>query len=250
MAAVLAVMAATGPVTAAPAPMSPEGKKAHDEAVGKAIDDFKKAVADGKGDNERATAILKLGQSERDLRIVGAVAPHLLADGDLARHEAIGVLKVYRRERAAGQALLAALPACKGKPTQLERLVAALGEVGIEEAVPALVEQIKSANKKVAAAAAKALGETGGAAVVDPLVKALRRLEADRGAYQLPTGGISNEGQERFAAIAPAALEALAAVTGQKLSNAAEYEEWWKKGQGTFKGKAEEAGSWRCTEHK
>jgi hypothetical protein len=230
--------------------MSPEGKKAHDEAVGKAIDAFKKAVADLKVDGERAAAIYKLGQSERDLRIVGAVAPYLLPEGDLTRAEAISVLKVYRRERAAVQVLMSAIPACKGSPSTLEKILAALGVVGGEEAVPVLVEHLKNSNKTVAAEAAKALGETGSASAMDPLIKGLRRLEGDRASYQLPSGAVSNEGLERYNAVAPAALKALAAISGQKLSKSAEYEEWWKKNQGTFKGKEEETGGWRCTEHK
>jgi hypothetical protein len=246
---ILAAVFAGGLLAAAPAALSPEGKKAHDEAVGKALDAFKKAMGEAKTDNDRAVAILALGQGERDLRIVAALAPHLAGDQELARAEAIAAVKVYRRERAACGALLAAVPGCKGKPTPLVKLLDALGAVGCDEAVPVLVDHLKDSNKQVAAAAAKALGGIPSAAGIEPMVKSLRRLESDRGSYQLPTGGISNDGQERFNAVAPPLKASLAAITGQTLSTAAEYEDWWKRSQGTFKAKAEEGGAWRCKEH-
>ncbi len=225
-----------------------EARKEHDAAVKAAIDAFKKALRSARTDNEQAAAILRLGQEERDPKIVATLRPFLVSGGDLTRGEAISAIRAYRKDRLAAVTLLAALPANKSRDSIYERILSALGAVGHASCLPVLIDRVKDRNARVAVAAANGLGETNAPAAIEPLLDALKRLERDSKGGGI--GGIAgNEGQTRHKEVSPAILAALKSLTGEELKDHAAYESWWLKHKATFKPKPEESFQGICPNH-
>ena len=226
-----------------------EARKEHDEAVKKAIDEFKKALRGARTDNDQAAALLQLAGAERDAKIIATVAPYLSAGGTLTRSEAVATIRVYRKDRIAAATLIAALPANKNMESVFERILSALGAVGHESVLPILLDHLKDRDTKVAVAAANGLGETNAVSVVEPLLDLLKRLEKESKGGGINIAGGGNEGQDRHRAISPAILDAFHKLTGQKCKDHAECEEWWLKNKPLVKPKPEDPFAGTCPVH-
>jgi HEAT repeat protein len=152
----------------------------------------------------------------------------------------------------AASALMQATGQHKKNARVLERILAALGEMGAEQALPTLLDHLKDNDGKVAAAAARALGSLKSPASVDPLLKTLERLERDNKlSSETNPGGVGgNQGmdeakkslRERYSLVAPAIKDALKSITGENLSFIEDWQEWWGKNRATFGRQKKEEG--------
>jgi len=222
----------------------------HDDIVKQALDQFKKSIREAKNDFERANAIYRLSQRERDVAIIAQMPPFLTTGGNVNRVAAITLLTDYRLDPLAAQTLAAAIPANRARGPILAKLYDALGTIGHESAVPVLVERINAGDTRTAPAAAETLGQIKSAASIEALMKAFDRLERDNNKGQ----GLQKEAKKAFEdrqnAVAEAILGSLRILTGQLLSSRAEYDAWWSKNRETFKFKTEQGEGWSCPSHK
>lgn len=222
----------------------------HDDIVKQALDQFKKSIREAKNDFERANAIYRLSQRERDVTIIAQMPPFLTTGGDVHRAAAIELLKDYRFDPLAVQALSAAIPANRTKGPILEKIIDALGRIGHESAVPVLVERIDTGDTMTALAVAQALGKIESAASIEALLKAFDRLDREnkKGQDLQKEAKKAFEGRQR--AVAESIQVSLKFLTGQFFSSYAEYDAWWAKNRETFKFKTEKGVGWSCPSHK
>jgi hypothetical protein len=210
-----------------------EMKRQHEEAVKKALDDFKQTLREAKTPGERAAAVWKLGEAERDPRIASEIA-RFLGEAE-SRGEAMSALGKYRRDKTAAQVLIGALASGLRNPIQTERCLSALASVGHESAAPAVAKVLNDKDDRVSAAAVHALGETNCAAAVDPLILFWEELEKNK----KKDGDIKRFAEEKLKLVTTPLKEALAKLTDQKLAGPEEYRAWWAQNRSAFKPKVE-----------
>jgi hypothetical protein len=210
-----------------------EMRQQHDEAVKRALDEQKKALREAKGPSERAAAVWRLGDAERDPRIVAELV-RSLGESELVRQEAVAALGRYRGDKTAAQALAGALASSR-TPAATERILAALASVGHESCVPAVVKLIADKEPRVAAAAVHALGEANAAAAVEPLLALWEALDRDR----QRSGDTKREAEDRLKVAERPLKDALAKLTGQAFGGPAEGRAWWAQNRAAYKPKEE-----------
>jgi hypothetical protein len=208
-----------------------ERLKEHDEAVQRALEEYRKTNQSARIVNDRVAAVKILGDSEKDLKIVQELARRL-NDVDPIRREALAALAAYTGDANAALALGQALAVYAGDPGLLVKTIEALGDVGHPQAVPFLTKYLnyKENEPVVLAAAVRASGKCHYAAAIEPLVTLWEDL--DKGLNSLARG----KAEERQRAIGDTAIpEALANLTGQKFVSSKEYRKWWTQNRATHR---------------
>lgn len=131
-------------------------------------------------------------------------------------------------------------------------ILAALGRLGDESALPVLHQSFDSKDPKdtdyaVAKAALKAAGALRSRESMDPLIELAKRCEkvlkggggknsGKAGAAAVGLGGGTTDPQTlRAKALGPAILKALQAITKEKWVSLTEWEIWWERHKATFK---------------
>jgi hypothetical protein len=211
-----------------------EDRREHEEAVKKAVDEFKTAVREAKSPAERAAAVKRLAAAERDPKLVSELS-RLLADADLVSNEVMQALAVYRREKAAANALLAVLPAFAKKPAQLQQALETLGDIGLESTLPTVARYVQDDSDAVVGSAIRALGGMNCIPAVDTVLAVWEEIERSR----KKGGAAKTKGDQRMAALGPVMKEALARLTGQKYHFVEEHRAWWAQNRASFKPKEE-----------
>jgi hypothetical protein len=212
-----------------------EMRRRHEEAVKQAVDDFKKGLREAKNIADRVALVKKLSETERDPKIQAEIARLLSDPAESVRIEAMQGLAGYRRDKAASNALVGALPLNSRTASMLSHALDAIGSVGHESAVPVVARHVADKEERVAAAAIRALGQMNSPAAVPLLIETWERLEKDK------TKGDEQKkaAEERLKAVEGPLKEALAALTGQKQNAAADYRAWWSENRATLKPKEE-----------
>jgi lysophospholipase L1-like esterase len=211
-----------------------EEKHQHEETVKKALDEFRKSLAATKNPAERAEAVKKLGEAEKDPKIVAELAKHL-SESFTVRTETIAALAKYRKDKAAAQALLGAIPANASDPSNLERLFLALGSVGHEMAAAVIAKHVPDREDRVSLAAIKALGEISAAASIDALIAEWERMEKEKKKGDEQKKAM----EERQKLLGVPLKDSLQKLTGQKFTVMEDYRPWWNANRADFKPKEE-----------
>jgi hypothetical protein len=205
-------------------------QKEHDDAVQKALSDYHKILGEARVPGERAAALLKLRQAEKDPLILSELT-RKLSDVEVVRAVAIAGVEEYRGHDRAADALARSLSTSAKDPAMLEKTVTALGRVGMPSSASATIGLLKHSDIHVVAAAARALGEMTSTAAIEPLLAAWEGLEAER----KKGGDAQKAAEERLKTLGGPLQGALQKLTGQKPTSPAEWRAWWIKNRSTVR---------------
>lgn len=220
-------------------------------AVEEALRKLRDAMADPRvGIDEKAAAVIEAAgiRHEKVARAIGAllarpsvpVAIRIVAALELGRFDGSraavdALLRAARSpDHAAGKALGVRIEALRG-----------LGRLRARAAAETVDRLIEDRELWVAKAAVDAAGKIGSLSSVDPLIRALRRVEGPQGDQEIVPGdlfggelpahgregsgsGTSGPRTERTLLREPI-LQALRAITGHDAPDAREWAAWWRK---------------------
>jgi hypothetical protein len=200
---------------------------------------FRAAYGSAEAEADRAAAVRALGDV-RHPRVLRRLAPLLVSDGPTVRVAAAeAVARFDAQARDAAALLRGALPPNAKDPEVQVALVRALGTLRDAGSLPALHALMDHRSLPVARAAVEAVGRAGRKDSVDPLIALLARCEKSRGRdgagrVAVGVGGrpalVLEEVEEpaltRARTLAPAACEALTAITKQNLRTARDWQAW------------------------
>jgi hypothetical protein len=208
-------------------------QREHDEAVQRALDECRKTLQSAREANERAVAVWKLGEAEKDAKIVAELSARVM-DAELVRREAMAALTCYRHDAKAAEALVRALSLNVGNPSLLAKNLEALGNVGHASSIPHVARFLeRHQDPHATAAAARALARIHNASAVDALASAWSELDG-----MIKRGGIAKGAAEgRWNVVGKPIKDALAELTGQSLSTPEEYKRWWAQNRGAYRPK-------------
>jgi HEAT repeat protein len=187
----------------------------------------------------RVQAVTDLGRTQHE-KTLKVLAVCLATDDKSVRIAAAKALGGFLERKPKAVALLAdALGANAREPDVEVAILAALQALHDRAALGTAYRFLEDKNGRVAEAAVLVTGAIHSRDSIDPLIKLLKRLVgagdgvtgAGAGGYDVPPDEVL---KERARLLEPAANKALAAITGERLSGAKEWETWWKKNAGTF----------------
>jgi hypothetical protein len=205
-------------------------QKEHDDAVQKALSEYHKLSGEARVPGERAAALLKLRQAEKDPLILSELT-RKLSDVEVVRAVAIAGVEEYRGHDRAADALARSLSTSAKDPAMLEKTVTALGRVGMPSSASATIGLLKHSDIHVVAAAARALGEMSSTTAIEPLLAMWEGLEAER----KKGGDAQKAAEERLRVLGDPLRGALQKLTSQNVASAAEMRAWWIKNRSTLK---------------
>jgi HEAT repeat protein len=210
----------------------------------------------GASEEERLAAVHALS-GRRHEKTVRALSPLLTRSSVPVRILAARVLGGFASLPASSRELRQALrsPANQGKRHSAVRIevLRALGAHGVKEAVPDVEGLIEDREAWVAKAAVDAAGRLRCPSSVEPLLKALRRIEgpdaeADAGLDPLgrelgdaridrlvDLGSKAERKESQKSVLREPLLAALRAITRQSFDSARAWEAWWAKAKKTFR---------------
>jgi len=201
-------------------------RRGHEEAVRKALDDFKAATAAAPDAVARAAAVERLGKAETDPRIAAEMLRHL--DGDVSvLRSALGALAPYCGDEKVARAQWKAIQA---DPEQLEKNLWTLFGCGHPSLVPVVIPYLRHSSASVADAAVWVLDSVFCAESVDGLLAAWEELESARQGGGKAKGDAETRLNQLYW-LAPA----VARLTGQGFKTPAEYRAWWSKARPSYK---------------
>ena len=155
-------------------------RRRHDEADKQAIDDYKKGIREAKNIGERAALVTRLSETERDPKIQPELSRLLGDPAETVRIEVMQALSKYRRDKAASNALVGALPQNSRTASMLAHTLDAIGSVGHESALSVVARHVTEKDEKVAVAAIRALGEMNSPSAIPLLVETWEKLEKEK----------------------------------------------------------------------
>lgn len=224
----------------------PKAKEAEAKAK---IEAFNKAVSKAKiTDNDVITAIEDLGklQHPKILEKLRTILDNGKASTDI-RIAAAREIGRYSKEKTAADALMGAAAKSTDAAVTAKCLEYA-GGIGLRAIAKDLLRFHDHKSPDVAAEACDSAGLLKAKVSIAPLIDLARRLEAIRDDDGGPAPGPDpgpmpgpgpapdkDEQKQRKSKVLPAALQALADITGEKKKDAQEYAKWWAKNQGTWK---------------
>lgn len=233
---------------------NPQDEKTFQPAIKKFQEDFFKL---GAKDDERISAVNYLAQHHHDA-IVKVLAP-LLTEASLpVRMIVARSFGQFSGIDSASRELQAALEsqANSGKKQSTVRIeiLRALGALRCKSAGPDVAKMIDDKEVWVAKAAIDASGRIRVQEAIQPLIKALRRIESKEGDSEIsvnPLDDILPEGVNRRSLFKPDPRQskrpserellkepiqsALQAITKEVFTTSKEWETWWTKNRSTFK---------------
>lgn len=222
-----------------------------------AVREFRQAMRrPGLRDDERVRAIKRLG-AVHDPRVVQLLVP-LVSRGRMAhRMIATRALAGMHEVPGAGAALLRALRAGgnRGENGRGVRILAlrGLGELGDRAAARDVAALIRDSDDWIAKAAIEAAGKIRDASFMDPLIKALRRLEGPVGDSLLeidPLKGVWEElrifkaemfiqplkqGTTKGEFLMEPIREALRSIARENHETGRQWEDWWRRHRRGFR---------------
>jgi hypothetical protein len=215
-----------------------DDKKANEEAAKKAVDEFTEKVKAAKAPQDKALAILALGDFEpKDNCMVAPIGKYLGAiSGDLnylcvtAAADALGR---FRGSPKAAMVLQGALAGYKKIPYLAARINMAIGRVGHEASLAMFDEQLKGLDPEQAAQAVWAIAEFPPAVAVDALFRENVRIDLERKKQNL-----KDEYKKVYDRSQPEILKAVKKLTAQPWPTMAEQTIWWNKHKEGFKEEA------------
>jgi hypothetical protein len=204
-----------------------DDKKAQEEASKKAVEDFKKAVAETKAVHEKALLIQKFGDLwPKESSMVAPVAKFLApGPGDInyilpvTAAEALGK---YRGSAQASQALMGALPMYKKIPYVYDKILLAVGKVGHESSLTFFEEPLKTLDKKQAGAAVDSVSEMPPHIAIDWLFKKAEE-------YEKKKEKAADDQKAGYDAVLAEVLRGIKKVSGQPYPTLTELKIWWTK---------------------
>jgi HEAT repeat protein len=187
----------------------------------------------------RVAAVTELGQLQHD-RVLKVLASCLVTDEKVVRIAAAKSLGAFQEKKSLVVAALSdALPANLKEPEVQVELLAALKGLHEPAALGVAYRYIDDKNAKVAEAAIGVTETMPSRNSIDPLVRLMKKLVSAGDGFTSGDGSLDvppDEGlRERARKLQAAASKALQAITGEKLSTAAEWDGWWKRNAATFK---------------
>jgi hypothetical protein len=224
------------------------------EALRKFSDDFTRP---GAGNDERVAAIHALAEHKSD-RVVKALSPSLLRGSLPVRMAVARELGGFQGVSSASEALVATLRSYEsgGRKTDGIRIHAlrSLGQLKSKEAAADVEKLILDKSHWVQKAAIDAAGLIRVKSSIEPLIKALRRVEGPDGNGEIAVNPLLDElppvtvpGIIKTAIIQQARpkserdvltepiLVSLKAITRTTFANAKDWEGWWSKSKPAFK---------------
>jgi len=224
------------------------------DALRKFNDDFSRA---GGGDDERIIAVRALGQYRTD-RVVRALSPSLTHGSVKVRMAVARELGGFHNVPSAPEALVGALKTYEssGKKTDGIRILAlrSLGQLKSKDAAPEVDRLIADRSQWVSKAAIDASGLIRSKTSIEPLVKALRRVEGPEGSGEIGVNPLQDElppvtvqalvKQSLLEKVRPPSerdvlaepiVGALKSITRTGCTGAKDWEGWWSKNKATFK---------------
>jgi hypothetical protein len=210
-----------------------DDKKAREEAAKKLVEEFKATVKDLKSPHEKAAAILAYGESDvKDGLMVSPLGKFLAPSGNdinlIVPVAAVDALGKFRGIAAASQTLIAVIPTYKKNPYMHDRIVAAIGRVGHESALPFFTEPLNGKDPNAAVAAVKAIGDFPPTVALDALFKEYDRMEKLKGNASDQVKPVIDKAQ-------PEVLKQIQRISGEKYISMQEFQLWWKKRGEQFK---------------
>ena len=224
------------------------------DALRKFSEDFSRS---GAGDEEKIAAVKALAQYRTD-QVVRTLSPALTHGSVKVRMAVAREMGGFQSVPAAPEALVAALKTYEtsGKKTDGIRILSlrSLGQLKAKEAAPEVDRLIGDRSQWVSKAAVDASGLIRSKTSIEPLVKALRRIEGPEGNGEIGVNPLLDElppvslqaivkqsvvekvrpPSERDVLTEPIA-GALKSITRTSCSGAKEWESWWSKNKATFK---------------
>jgi len=220
--AALAAALLLAAVPAAARAADSEAKKAKDQAVQTALEEFRKAPK--VSDDEKAAAV-KILTRQKDPRLLNALISLLADPSPLMRGDAIKAIGAYEKNPVASQALVNAIKTAHKEPVVEVAGLKALGQVKDWGTAPTVIDYFNDGEPGVEKTAFGAAGEIKSPEFVDELIDVLRDT-GRRGARRAGGGGGGKGGNRRNRAEAQQALQE---ITGEsKAASAEEWENWWK----------------------
>lgn len=157
----------------------------------------------------------------------------------------VGAALPKKEQPIAVSALTPILALDRSKPAVAVAAVKALATIGCPAALPSLFKYLDSKDNAVASASCAALGVIKDVSCIDPLIKALIKVDYNPsgggGDAYASSGGTGYgrspgaEAQARIDAIMQPCLKSLNAITGQSFQRANEWKNWWKMNRATFR---------------
>lgn len=235
-------------------PAYPQDDKALQEALRRFQSDFTRA---GAGDDEKIGAIRALAQYKSE-RVARALSPSLTRGSVKVRMAVAREFGGFVNVTGVPDALVLALKTYEatGKKTDGIRIHAlrSLGQLKAKPAAPEVDKLIADRDQWVSKAAIDASGSIRVRSSIDPLIRALRRVEGPEGKGEIGLNPLLDElppltvrgivmnavlqqarpMSEREVLTEPI-LGALKTITRTQLTHAKDWEGWWSKNKSTFK---------------
>ncbi len=231
---------------------------AQDEAAAtSALDQFKNNYQ-AKEASTRAAAVATLAGTPHD-KVYAKLAKLLVVDEAevrIAAAKGLGAAKPENAKKPMVYLINGIAPNAKS-PTIVAAILEALGKLKQEAALPAIERHLKAKNLAEGKAAIEAVGEIRSRNSIPALIALLKWLEESAkeapqdqgngggkggfGGGNLPGQGgggvVDQEARERDKVLTPVVHKVLQSITGQKIQNRKEWEDWYKETGG--RGKAE-----------
>ena len=208
-----------------------------DDAVKKAVEDFKAKIKDAKSVQEKALAIQAFSNVEpRDPAFAKEIGRFLGATSSdihfLLPTTAIDALVKFRGCAPAAQAIIAALPGYRKTPYVYSRLLPALGKVGHDSAFPTFEEMIRGRDPGDAVRAVDGVREMPTGTAIEFLFRQHEWVEKEK-------PNASDKQKPALDKVGPEITTAIQELSGEKYP----FNEmliWWKRRGADFKKKSAE----------
>jgi HEAT repeat protein len=235
-------------------PAYPQDDKVHLEAIRRFQEEFGRA---GAGDDEKIGALKDLAQfkSERTAKTLAYSLTHGSVKVRMATARELGA---FSGINGVPDTLVVALRSYEGggKKTNGIRILAlqSLGKLKAKEVAPEVDKLIADKDTWIQKAAIDAAGQIRAKSSIDPLIRALRRVEGSDGNGEISVNPLQDElppvtipgiikgavlqqarpTSERDVLAEPL-VGALKSITRTTCTSAKEWESWWSKNKSTFK---------------
>ncbi|HVE40950.1 MAG TPA: hypothetical protein VNM14_13735 [Planctomycetota bacterium] len=212
--------------------LSPQDKKAQEDAAKKAVDEFSAKMKEAKTISEKALLILNFGDVEpKDKCMVTALGKYLGATSSdinfILVTSAVDSLGRFRGSPHAAATLTAALAGYKKNPYVSAKIAAAIGKVGHESSLPTYEEMLKGTDQEAAARAVWAIADFSALTAVDFYFRENERIEKER-----KKQGIKDEYKKVYDRVQPELLKAMKQVTKQPWVKFDEFGIWYTRHHG------------------
>ena len=235
-------------LAAAAVAQNDDAKKKDEEAKAK-IAEFKKELKGAKTDKDVARAIETLGELQHP-RVLAEIKPFLSKGGESAI-VAAEMLGKYKKDKEAGETLMAAAAASKDKDLVV-KFIRYAGDVEFKGIVPKLANLFRHKEVDAAKEAVDSCAKLRSKDAIDPLLnlwKEMDSIKEDKGGKGgndlggglggVVGGGIGESYQDeqlkRKRDLTPAVESALKKITNEEFKDLRAANDWWRKNKGSFK---------------